>query len=61
MLKQKGFESLGSVFIISEKELFFVLGVAHGDPILAQVGPKIVIFRDFSKKFSELLDSNYSF
>ena len=31
--------------------MFFVLNVAHGDPLFAQVGPKIVIFRGFSKTF----------
>ena len=48
---------LGSGFVISEKKKFFVLAVAHGDDIFAQV-VKIVIFRGFSKSFSELLDSN---
>ena len=38
LLKQKGFESLGSCFIFLKKKI--VLGVAHGDPIFAQVGPK---------------------
>ena len=40
LLKSKGFESLGSGVIISEKKLFIDLGVAHGDPIFAQVGLK---------------------
>ena len=41
-----------------KKIICFVLHVAHGDPIFAQVGPKIVIFRGFSNFFSELLDSS---
>ena len=49
LLKQKGFESLGSGFVIFEKKKFFVLG---------PWGRKIVIFRKFTKIFSELLDSN---
>ena len=41
LLKQKGFESLGSRFVIFEKKKkFFVLAAAHGDPSFAQVGPK---------------------
>ena len=44
-----------------QKNLFFALGVALGDPIFAQVGPKMVIFRGFSKVFLELLDSNQSY
>ena len=40
-VKIKGFESLGYGVIISEKKKkFFDLGVAHGDPIFAQVGRK---------------------
>ena len=31
--------------------MFFALGMAHGDPIFLQVGPKIVIFRGISKYF----------
>ena len=27
-------------FVISAKKLSSVLGVAHGDPIFAQIGPK---------------------
>ena len=27
-------------FLIPAKKLFSILGVAYGDPILAQVGPK---------------------
>ena len=41
-----------------KKKMFFYLGVAHGDPIFAQVGPKKINFRGFSKIFSELLGSN---
>ena len=44
-----------------QKKLFFTLGVALGDPIFAQVGPKMVIFRGFGKVFLELLDSNQSY
>ena len=37
----KVFESLWSGFVISEKKIvFFVLGVAYGDPIFAKVGSK---------------------
>ena len=45
-------------FVISAKKMLFVLGMAHGDPIFAKVGPNMVTFRGFSKTFSELLDSN---
>ena len=31
------------------------MGVAHEDPIFAKVRPKMIIFRGFSKNFSELL------
>ena len=48
LLKQKGFESFGSVFVMKKK---FVLGVAHGDPIFAQVGPKNSNFQRFQQKF----------
>ena len=35
-------------FGISEKEIvFFVLGLAHGDPIFAQIRPKIENFQGF--------------
>ena len=37
---KKGFESLGSGVIIPGKNFVFDLGVAHGDPIFAQVGLK---------------------
>ena len=40
LLKWKGFESLGSCSVISEKKKVFVLGMPHGDPIFAQVGLK---------------------
>ena len=40
LLKYKVLESLGSGFVIFEKKVFFVLGMAHGDPIFAQVGLK---------------------
>ena len=42
---------LGSGFIIYEKKLFFVLGVAHEDPIFAQVGPKNSNFQRFQQNF----------
>ena len=35
LLKSKGFESLWSGFVICEKKLFFVLGMANEDPIFA--------------------------
>ena len=38
--KIKVFESLWSGFVISEKNCFFLMGLAHGDPIFAQVGSK---------------------
>ena len=37
--------------LLSLKMIFFFMGMAHGDPIFAQVGPKIVIFRGFSNFF----------
>ena len=38
------------VLLFLKKEiLFFVLGVAHGDPIFAQVGPKISSFQRFQQ------------
>ena len=37
--------------LLSLKMILFFMGVAHGDPIFAQVGPKIVIFRGFSSFF----------
>ena len=49
LLKQKGFESLGS--FISEKKKVFVLGVGHGDPSFAQVGPKKYFLEVFAKNF----------
>ena len=36
--------------------LFFVLDVAHGDLFLHKLSQKTVIFRGFSKFFSELLE-----
>ena len=56
---KKSFESLESGFSISEKKIVFCLGRGSwGTPFLHKLGRKIVIFRGFSKKFSELLDSN---
>ena len=40
ILLKKSFEKLGSGFVISEKKIFFGLGVAQGNPIFAQAGPK---------------------
>ena len=50
LLKQKGFESLGSGFVISEKKNVF-WGWPMGTPFLHKLGQKLVIFRGFSKKF----------
>ena len=41
-----------------KKKKMLALGVAHTDPFLSKLGPKMAIFRGFSKKISELLDSN---
>ena len=39
-IKQKVFESLWSDFVIPEKKKKFCLGVAHGDPIIVEIGSK---------------------
>ena len=39
------------VLLFLKKILFFVLGVAHSDPFLGQVGPIMVIFRGFTYFF----------
>ena len=38
-------------FVIFEKKLFFVLGVAHGDPIFTKIGPKNGNFWGFWQRF----------
>ena len=46
-----------NLFLQNQKRNFLVLGVAHGGgpwPIFTQAGLKMVIFRGFSKFFSEL-------
>ena len=40
LMKWKVFESLWFGFVISTKKMLFVLGLAHGDPLFAKVGPK---------------------
>ena len=49
------------VLLFPQKKMFSALGVARGNPIFAQVQPKMVIFRGFSNFFLELLDSNQSY
>ena len=49
LLKYKVFGSLGSGFVIFEKQMFFLLGVAHGDLSFAQVGPKDSNFQRFQQ------------
>ena len=48
--EKKFLKAYDLVLLFLKKSCFFVLGMAHGDPIFAQVGPKMVIFRGFSKK-----------
>ena len=43
------------VLLFLEKNFFFVLGVVHGDPIFAKIGPTNGNFRGFSRNFSELI------
>ena len=38
--------------------MFFILGIAHADLLVVQIGPKKAIFRGFTRFFSELLDCN---
>ena len=47
-----------SFYYFCQKKLFFILGVAHADPFVVQIGPQKAIFSGFTKLFSELLDSN---
>ena len=51
LLKYKVLESLGSGFVILKKKVFFVLGMAHGDPIFAEVGPKNSNFLEVLAKY----------
>ena len=40
--------------------MFFILGVAHADLFVVQIGPEKAILRGFTNFFSELLDCNRS-
>ena len=51
-----------SAIVVSiEKELVLILNVAHNDPFLVQIDPKIAIFSGFTNFFSELQDCNTSY
>ena len=49
------------LLLFLQKKLFFILGMAHADPFVVQIGPQKAISRGFTKFFSELLDCNRSY
>ena len=47
------------LFFLPKKSVF-ILGVAHADPFVVQIGVQKAIYRGFTNFFSELLDCNRS-
>ena len=44
-----------------QKKLFWILGVAHADLFVVQIGPEKAIYSGFTNFFSDLLDRNKSY
>ena len=45
-------------YFCQKNKLFLILGMAHTDPFVVQIGAPQKNFRGFTKFFSELLDCN---
>ena len=39
------------LLLFLQKKLFFILGMAHADPFVVQIGPQKAIFRGFTNFF----------